>query len=445
MNSVKLIRRLILISLAFVLAGCTVHPQGEQAERSAAKQAGQAFEKPIAYRNIIPLPADPTPDQLVQYALLNSAALEQRYWEWRAAIEQIPQAGTQSTPLNLVAGTSITGGHASWASDTLALGNDPMTDIKWPAKLDAAASLALEKAKAAGERFLNAKYDLRYQVLSAYDDYALTAELIRLAQSDRELLKTAQILAASRNRTGGVGQQDVLRASNNVDISTNDIGELQSQLPGERAAINALLSRPADAALAVPRSLPQPQPLRGSDDGLIALAGNRNSELAVLAHEVRGQREGVRLARFQYIPDFNFSAGTDLMGVTQSVLGQATVPFLRYEALNAAIAQANADLHAAEAARRQAGDNLSAQVTADIAMIRDADRQIDLFNHVLLPRVRQTVAVDRSAYETGHAPLLDLLDDQRSVIPIERLVANLETARDKRIAELESIIQDTQL
>lgn len=166
--------RLMTVVLLAGLAGCTVHPPGEREERAAALQSGKLFEQRIEVREIPPLAGNPTPDQLVEYAQLSNAELEQRYWQWRSAIEQIPQDSTQAT-LNVAAGTSITHGRTSWGSSTLALSNDPMAAIKWPGKLDAAARQTLENARAAGQRFIKAKYDLRNKVLSAYYDYALNA------------------------------------------------------------------------------------------------------------------------------------------------------------------------------------------------------------------------------------------------------------------------------
>jgi outer membrane protein TolC len=433
------IRWLVLAGLIAALAGCTVHPPGEREERAAALQSGKPFEKRIEDRQIPPLPENPTPEQIVRYALLNNAELEQRYWEWRSAIEQIPQDATQTTTLNVAAGTTITNGHTSWGSSTVALANDPMTDIKWPGKLDAAAKQTLENAKAAGQRFVKAKYELRDKVLNAYYDYALNSQLIRLEQSNQQLLQTTATVTQARNRAGNSGQQDVLKASNEVDMSRNDIANMQSQLPSQRATINALLSRPADAPLPPPTELPPLRSLAYADADVIELAAKQNPELIALADEIRGRGEAIRLAKLQYVPDFNFSAGTDLMGVTQSVLGQATIPFFRYEALNAAIAQAQANLRAAEAMRRQAGNDLSAQIVADISIIRDADRQLDLFEHTVLPRDEQSVSIGRSAYETGHVSLLDLLDDQRSLIAIKRLVANLKITQEKHLADLEAI------
>ncbi len=435
-SSCRLLPALMLLTGS---ASCTVHPPGEREERAKAVQMGKPFEQRMEVRQIPPLPADPTPDQLVDYALLGNAALEQYYWEWRSAIEQIPQDATQSSSLNLAAGTSITHGRTGWGSSTLALSNDPMTDIKWPSKLDAAAKQALENARAAGQRFIQAKYDLRNKVLSAYYDYALNAELIRLEQGNQQLLRTTAMVIEARNRAGSAGQQDVLKASNEVDVSGNEIANMQSQLPSQRAAINALLSRTADAPLPVPTELPASRPVVYEDGDLVEMAAKRNPDLIGLADESRGRSEGIRLAELQYVPDFNLSVGTDLMGVTQALLGQATIPLLRYEALNAAIAQAEAKLRASEAMRRQTGNNLTAQVVADITIIRDAGRQLDLFDHTILPRAHQVVNVGRSAFESGHASLLDLLDDQRSLIGIERVVAKLRITQETHLVELESI------
>jgi outer membrane protein TolC len=439
MRSFTSIGRLTTVVLLAGLAACTVHPPGEREERATAVQSGKPFEKRIEVREIPRLSENPTPDQLVEYALLSNAELEQHYWEWRSAIEQIPQDGTQTSTLNVAAGTSVTRGRTSLGSSTLALSNDPMTDIKWPGKLDAAARQTLENARGMGRRFIKAQYDLRNKVLSTYYDYALSAELIRLEQGNQQLLRTMAAVIEARNRAGSSGQQDVLKASNEVDVSGNDIANMQSQLSSQRAGINALLSRPADAPLPVPTELPASRPLAYADGELVDLAAKQNPELIALADEIRGRGEGIRLAKLQYVPDFNLSIGTDLMGVTQSLLGQATIPILRYEALKAAVAQAEANLRASEAMHRQAGNDLTAQVVADITIIRDADRQLDLFDHTILPRARQVVNVGRSAYETSHASLLDLLDDQRSLIAIERLVAQLRITREKHLAELESI------
>jgi outer membrane protein TolC len=243
----------------------------------------------------------------------------------------------------------------------------------------------------------------------------------------------------SRSRAGSAGQQDVLRAENQLDLSENNIANMQSQLPAQRAAINAILSRPPDAPIAVPQELPKSVSMQLSDDALLALAAKQNPELAALADEIKGRRDGIQLAKLQYIPDFNLSVGTDLMGISQSILGQATIPVFRYEALNAAISQADANLKSTEAMRRQAANDLSAEMVMDITTFRDADRQMDLLANTILPRSKREVELVRTAYESGQASLLDLLAAQQSLISIEQLIANLKITQARRLADIEAI------
>ncbi|MDP9174655.1 MAG: TolC family protein [Planctomycetota bacterium] len=439
MFNAKAIRLVGSVLVLWSIAGCTVHPAGEREERSAATRAGEPFKRPIESRQLPELSANATPEQMAQYAALANAELEQRYWEWRAAIEQIPQDGTQSTTFNVAAGTTLTRGQANLQSSTVALANDPMTDIKWPGKLDAAAKQTLENARAAGRRFRKAQFELRAKVLNAYYDYALNAELIRLEQKNQQLLRNVLSVTQSRSGVGSAGQQDVLKAANELDLSANDIANMQSQLPAERAAINAILSRPPQALIAIPEEMPTGGSFKLSDDSVLSLAARQNPELQALSDEIKGREDGIRLAKLQYIPDFNLSVGTDLMGISQSILGQATIPVFRYEALNAAIAQAQANLQAAEAMRRQTSNDLSAEIVLDITTVRDAERQLDLLSHSIRPRSQRAVVQTRTAYESGQATFLDLLDSERSLISIDRLIANLRVIRAKRLAEIESI------
>ncbi|MDB5174109.1 MAG: outer rane efflux protein [Phycisphaerales bacterium] len=424
-----------ILALSFFLAGCTVHPPGESEERNAARAAGT----PFVHRQAQPLPERPTEDDMVRRAMESNPELEQKYWEWRAAIEQIPQDGTQSTNLALFAGLGITNGSTRLDSTTLGLGNDPMADIVLPPKLSTAARRALENARAAGLRFRKTQFELRAKVLNAYADYALTAEMLRLEEAIARLLETAVTAVEAKNRAGAGGQQDVLRARNELGLAQNDVANLQSQLPAGRAALNALLDRPVDAPIPVPDTMPMSAPVSQSDGEVLELAASRNPEWSALAREVSAHEDGLRLARLQYLPDVSLSANTDLTGVTQSLAGMVTVPLLRYQAIDAAVAQAQANLKATQAMRRRAGNDLAAQVVMDLSVIRDADRQLGLFEQTILPRARQAASVVRSSYETGQSSLLDLLEAQRSVIAIGRLAANLRAVREKRLADLEAI------
>lgn len=429
----------IIVSIMAGVGGCAVHPKGEQEERHAALQAGKPFQTPIDQRSSPALPENPTSDDLVRYALLTNADLERQYWEWRSAIEQIPQDGSQATNLAISGGTSITDGSISRERTTLSAMNDPMADIVLPEKLSVAAQRALAIAHAAGLRFQKEKFAVRKKLLDAYYDYALTAELIRLEESNAALLQTTVTATEARNRAGAVGQQDVIKARNELDLSQNDLANLKSQLPSQLAMLNALLNRETTAPFPPPAQLPTTQPISAGNDQLLELAAKQNPELKALASDIERKHGDIRLAQLQYTPDFSLGIGTDLAGIAQSLSGMITVPVLRHEAIDAAIAQAAANLRSIEASRRQTRNDLAAQVITDVTTFRDADRQLDLFNSTILPRTRQIVDLSRSSYETGQSSLLDLLDTQRSLIAFERLAAKLTIIRNKTVADLEQV------
>jgi len=276
-------------------------------------------------------------------------------------------------------------------------------------------------------------------VLSAYADYALTAELIRLEQSNAQLLQSTVMVVEARNEAGAAGQQELLKSRNELDLSRNDISSMQAQLPAQRAALNASLDRPPDAPIPIPTGMPETRAVVQDDGQVLKLIAERNPELAALAQDVAARKQSLALARLQYLPDFSISVGTDLAGIAQSLAGMVTVPLLRHQAIDAAVAQAEANLRATEAMRRQAHNDLGAQVVLDLSIIRDADRQLDLFQHTVLPRARQVVTVSQTAYEAGRSSLLDLLDAQKSLIAIERLVAHLQATREQRLDDLEAV------
>ena len=433
------IRASLIIGVTVLLAGCTVHPAGEAEERKAAGVAGAPFTTRHEKRAVAVLPESPSADDLVRYALGNNADLEARYWEWRSAIEQIPQDGTQTTNLAVFGGLDITNGSTRLGNASLSVGNDPMSDIVLPPKLSAAARRALENARAAGLRFRKAQFELRGKVLNAYADYALQAELARLEEANAQLIETTTMAVEAKNRAGAAGQQDILKVQNELDLSRNDAANLRSLLAAAAAQLNALLGRAADAPLAPRTGLPSTRPIAADDATVLALVANRNPELAALAHEVSASKEGIGLARLQYVPDLSLTAGSDLAGVTQSLVGMVTVPVLRRQAIDAAVAQAEANIRARESMRRQTATDLARQVVMDLIIVRDADRQLELFERTILPRAERAIGIARSSYEAGQSSLSDLLDARRSLIAIKRLVANLRAVRVKRLTNLETV------
>jgi outer membrane protein TolC len=422
------------------IAGCTIHPDGEKHERDLATAEGKPY---VHSGEIQALPANPTPDDLVRYADLASPDLEQKYWEWKSAIEQIPQDGTQATNLVLYGNVPVTRGSTAFNRTVVTVANDPMADIQWPSKPTTAAQRALEEARAAGLRFQQAKFNLRQKVLGAYYDYALGAELVRLEQLNAALLTTTADVSEAGIASGKSSQSSALGTRNDAEMSSNQVIELQSHLPGLRAALNAALGRDPAVAFPSPPTLPSIRDVGPNADDLLRQIAHTSPELAALDAEARGKERGIKLAKLQYLPDFSLSASTDLGGIAQNLTGMVTVPLMRYQAINAAIAQAEANLRASEAMRRQTELDLKSRVIADVTAVDDLRRQTTLLEKTIIPRAEMLVTIDRSSYENGRVSMTDLLQSERSVVEIQRLDANLRVTAAQRLLDIESAIGQT--
>ena len=409
---------LVMLIGAALLAGCTVVPKGENRIRQQAATAGKPFEKPYAQRHLPPLPVNATPAELVRYAVLNNPDVEKAYWKWRAAIEQIPQAGTQLTTLMLSAGTTLQNGQASLANTILGAGNMTSADIRWPSKLSADAKAALQAARAAGWQYRAEIFAVRRDVLAAWYRYAQTSVVLRLATSQQALLNSLAALSKASISTGGRNPGQWLAARNSINQLQTEIIELRNRLPRDLATLNALLGRAAAASLNPPDTIPNiAPPTMGSHD-LLMLALRRNPDIRGLRRFISADRISIRRAKLQYIPNFDLGVSSSLDGTAQSISSALVVPVFRYKAINASIAQARDRLRGEQAALRGKQVDLDARLLIDVIALRNDHAQLALFAGKLLPRVKMINSLAQTNYQQGIGGIQEQVRAQRKLLEI---------------------------
>ncbi len=415
-----------------VVAGCALRPAGEREQRRALEAAAAAWEAPTPPA----LPEKPTADDYLQHAFYANAELRARYWQWYAAVEQIPQDASWPGIAVQFSYMFSKENMKRWDRTTLAMSNDPMSGVPLPSKLAAAGRRALEEARAAAARFEKAKFILQGKVLSEYYGLALLAESIRIRAQDAALLKVVVELAATRVKAGTATQADLLAAQTELDLARNDLETLRARVPALAARLNALVGRPAAAPVPLPEALPEPRPLPVSDDAVIRFGSERSSELAALAHEVAGSQEALHIARQRYLPDFGLMAS--ITGNVEKMLGVMLMLPTQLEAIKAGIAQARANLYAAEAARVQYERDLAASFTLNLYILRNNERQMELLEKTILPRAEQAAAVAQTAYANNKLTFGEMLGFVRTLLDVRLVIAELRTGREKALADIET-------
>ena len=428
----------LVLVVGSLVGGCVLAPREAKTERSALRTAAAPYSQPFEKRQLPDLPERPQWRDVLRRALLASGELEAAYFEWAAAVARIDQAGGYpNTALSLEFEQMIDGGSTLGSDTTVTIGPDPMQSLAFPPKVYQAGKVATDDARAAGKRFQAKKLDVQRQVLSAWVDYALLAERLRIQQQNLALLKLINDTAVARVQAGAQ-QQDLLRAEVEYRRAENELQGMEAEQPQMRAMLNAMLGRAPDAALAPPDQLPAPREITADDARLLALAADNNPELADLALQTKGRRDALDLAHLQLIPDFNPFAGFT-GDVSQFVGLGLSIPTFQ-PAMYGMIKEARADLRRMQAMYRQAKWDRAARVVAALYSIRNSERQAVLFEQSIVPAAGRIVDNTRQAYAAGTGTFLDLVEAQRTLLEVRLTAVEARAAREKSLADLEALI-----
>ncbi|HEV2294739.1 MAG TPA: TolC family protein [Tepidisphaeraceae bacterium] len=434
-----MIRLFTVLGLTVVLSGCVLAPREAKHEAVEMRVAGAPYRQPFAERDLPEVPSKLRWEDVLRRALLANGDLESAYYDWAAAVHRIQQAGGYpNTPLSTSFSYMFSGGDMkAFDRTTVNVGPDAMENLAFPPKVYQAAKVALDEARAAGKRFVATKFDVQERVLTAWLQYALLAERIRIQRENVSLLKLISDTAVNRVQAGAQ-QQDLIRAETEYRLADNELKNLEAQLPQQRATLNAMMAREPDAPLEPPDQIPPARPVPLDDAALLALAAETNPELAALGNLVRGRENALELAKLQYIPDFNPFAG--FTGTVSQMIGVGiSIPTFLPE-VRGRVKEARADLRGMMAMYRQTRFDTAAQVVAALYALRNSERQAELFENQIIPAAERVLDLSRQGYAAGTGPFLDLVESQRTLLDVRLGLAEARATREELLADLEELL-----
>ncbi|MBX3463004.1 MAG: TolC family protein [Planctomycetes bacterium] len=415
----------IAAAVAWAVAGCSVHPDGEARERDRAAAAGRGFAAPFAERDLPPLRADSPLATWIAHAEQANGGLEAAWHRWQAALEEVPQAGTQDSTAMLGLEHRLDGGSALDRTG-LMLMSDTMANVLVPGRLGARAEAALARARVAAAEFGRARLGVQREVAAAYWALALRDEEIRLLTA-LQAARSVQVASVRGALAGGrATQADLLAAEVALLRLDAELAGLHADRPGLAAALAALAGAGGEAAAVAP-ALAEFIALADGEERWLAAALARNPGLEAARAEHAAALAEVAEREWRRVPEFSLRGL--LMGDGAATLaGAVTLPFLRGSAIEAAVRQAEAAVRAAEAVRRQAGRDATAAVVGETAALRAIAAERDLLRDAVLPRLQQAVAVARSAWSTGRGGTDGWVEAEAMRIEVARAVARLDAA-----------------
>jgi cobalt-zinc-cadmium efflux system outer membrane protein len=384
----------------------------------------------------------------LRYASLNNADLKAAFHQWKAEVEQIPQAKSLPDP-------KFTYGYFIEEVETRVGPQrqkfELMQTFPWFGVIEARTDQAAAKAKAAYKKYEAKKLDLFYQVKFAFYEYSYLAKAIEITRENLELVTYFEEIARQRYTTSITTHPDIIRAQIELAVLEDRLSSLNELRPAITAKLNSILNRPAMEELPWPKaneyrqvSIDFPQ--------LYSMIIQNNPDLQALDYEIEAVRNSEKLAKKKSYPNLGLGVGyidtAHARATGMNISDSGKDPVIAMVSLNipiwannykAAQRQAQEQLHQKTYEKMQTENTLGAKAQQLLYEFEDSDRKIRLYKDVIIPKSKEMLTASQTAYKAGTIDFLSLTDAQRMLLKYELFYERLISENAQKLAGLEML------
>ena len=282
------------------------------------------------------------------------------------------------------------------------------------------------------------------RVKRTYAALFLARQEIDVHHTSVDLLRQLADVAQAKYATGGMSQQDVLKAVLELSRIHDHLITLEERAGLAEVQLNTLLDRQPDAPIG-PLAAPRERLLLPPADTLQRLALEHQPELTAARTVFERAEAQLALVTREYKPDFFVGGGYFLMtrqrnswsarvGVTWP-----TAPWARGR-LDVRKAEATAKIATEQAHVRRVENALRRTVQEAYIRVKTAERRAALLRTTILPQSRQTLEVSRIAYQADRADFLAIIDNEQVRLHDEVTYHEALSDFEQALAELERAV-----
>jgi outer membrane protein, heavy metal efflux system len=383
----------------------------------------------------------------LSYAALNNAQLKSKFEQWKAALEQIPQAKALGDP-KFTYSYFIEEVETRVGPQRNKLGI--MQTFPWFGKIEAGTDIASAKAKAAKHEYEAGKLRLFRQVKDAFYEFAHLAIAIDIAKENFELLQHFEEIARIKYKTATATHPDIIRAQVELAKLEDILKSLEELRSPTVARLNSVLNRPADARLVWPKKEAFREKHIKRQYVIEALIKS-NPELARLNWQVEAAEAEVELAKKRFYPDIG--VGIDWIQTDDAATSGArdsgkdpvilmfsmNIPLWR-NSYKAAQRQTEANVRKAQQEKINTENEIVARAIKVLYDVEDSRRKISLYGDILVSKAEELVWASEEAYRSGTIDFLSLIDAQQMLLKYKLDYERTVTNNQQKLAELEMLI-----
>lgn len=294
----------------------------------------------------------------------------------------------------------------------------------------------------------NAERLLLLEVKQGYHDLVLAQERLDLARKSRELGSRLLHVARERFAAGDIPEIEVNLAQVEVARGEAAIIEAQRDLVPARRKLSTLLGGELSRPLA-DGSLPSPATDLAA---LKAQALASRPDLLEARSEAERREAEVALADAERLPDLTAgvalsveSSRTELGGMSERdsevLLGvKLSMPIPLFDRNQAGLMEARARRSAAEIRSSFARQNVEREVEEAAALLADSEAALRLYSGTILPQLSENLKLVQQAYQYGEIGVIQVIEEQRTFLEVNRAHLAARHQRDSALARLEAAV-----
>ncbi len=386
-------------------------------------------------------------EDYLRIAAMQNAGLETAFEQWKAALEQVPQAKTLPDPKFTY----------SYFIKEIETRTGPQRQrfslvqtFPWFGVIESRTDAASAKAKAAYQNYEAIKLELFYNVKNSFYEYVYLKQAIDIAKQNVELLKYLEEVARTRYTITSGSHPDIIRAQIELAILEDKLTSLEKLQEPTIAGLNAILNRKISSPLPWPEEK-QPDVVKIDKQMLINTMISNNPKLRAFDFDIASAKAGIELAKKRFYPDF--SIGIDWIQTdearTAGVKDSGKDPIIAMLTINlpiwtdsykAAELQARMQTRVLSAKKEQSQNDLLAQFEKNLYEFEDSARKISLYEDTLIPRAQEMLDASETAYQAGTVDFLSLIDSQRTLLEFKLSYERQVTKNKQNQAVLEMLI-----
>ncbi len=253
-------------------------------------------------------------------------------------------------------------------------------------------------------------------------------------------------LAQTRYAVGQGVQQDVFKAQVERSKMLDMRITLEQQRTSLEASLNALLNRPAGTPVGRIADV-EIEPLSMTAGQLSALADDNRPLLKSSRALVQKAGAGLKLAKKEYLPDFNvafeYMQRDPAMGSDGADMYSLGVTFnlpLQRSRRQAAIAESNAEARMAAEELNSLKNTIQAGISDLLAQMDRRRKLADLYRTGIIPQARQSLESAVIGYRVNKVDFLSLLDSRVTLFQYEREYFDSIADYQMKKAQLEALV-----